>query len=78
MAIEWINPLNAPAERKFQVLSAFCFVLMIAFAESVTIFLFVNLWVSHTLQYIDNCILYDLIVTYCILYLLMNSSKVDL
>ena len=46
MAIEWINPLKAPAERKFQVLSAFCFVLMIAFAESATIFICVNLWVS--------------------------------
>lgn len=56
MAIEWINPLKAPAERTLQVLSAFCFVLMIAFAESVTIFIFVNLWVSkenthtHTIQ----------------------------
>lgn len=46
MAIEWINPLKAPAERRIQVLSAFCFVMMIAFAESVTIFFFINLWVS--------------------------------
>lgn len=47
MPIEWINPLKAPAERKLQVLSAFCFVLMIAFAESVTIYICVNLWVSE-------------------------------
>lgn len=50
MAIEWISSLNAPAERKLQVLSAFMFVLMIAFAEFVTIFIFVTLWVSKTKQ----------------------------
>ncbi|CAO1321194.1 unnamed protein product [Diamesa hyperborea] len=64
MAIEWINPLKAPAERRIQVLSAFCFVMMIAFAESVTIFLFVNLWLKGGSIIKTCCLLYILFMIY--------------